>query len=405
MVAGSPSDFARVRLLTGIEQPVRQLVDVTMPRLSDSMEEATVLRWLKLPGEAVEKGEPLVEVETDKATVVYEAELDGVLSEISVGESESAALGAVIARLAVDSGGDTAAAAAPAPPERRQRSRPRATPVARRLAGELGIDLDALAGSGPGGRIVEADVRGAQAAAPATAPARPGGRGEETLVELTPTQRTIAERMSASRSQIPEFTLHVEADMERAVQFRDDLRELGRSPLPSLNDLLVRAAALALREFPALNAGFVDGRVVRFGRINIGIAVAADDALLVPTIFDADRRSVFEIAATARELVEKIRSRQARLDDLRDGTFTVSNLGMFGIRSFEAVINPPQAAILAAGVVERRAVAAADGSIVARSVCDLTLACDHRVVYGAEAAAFLQRLRNLLEHPAALLVA
>ncbi len=382
-----------------------RLVDVTMPRLSDSMEEATVLRWLKRPGERVGKGEPLVEVETDKATVVYEAEVDGVLSEISVGESESAALGAVIARLAVDGAG-SATAPAPIPAPREPATRARATPVARRLAAELGVALDGIAGSGPGGRIVEADVRGATPSAPTTASvAGRGGRGEETVVDLTPTQRTIAERMTASRSQIPEFTLRIAVDMERAVDLRDDLRELDRSPLPSLNDLLVRAAALALREFPALNAGFVDGKVVRFGRVNVGIAVATDDALLVPTIFDADRKSVFEIAAAARELVEKARARKAGLDDLRDGTFTVSNLGMFGIRSFEAVINPPQAAILAAGAVERRAVVAADGGLVARSVCELTLACDHRVVYGAEAAAFLQRLRNLLEHPSALLVA
>jgi pyruvate dehydrogenase E2 component (dihydrolipoamide acetyltransferase) len=238
-----------------------RLVDVTMPRLSDSMEEATILRWLKQPGDAVSKGEPLVEVETDKATIVYEAETAGVLSEISVGESESAALGAVIARLAIDGG--NAGPAAPARPSAPQ-SRPRATPVARRLAGELGVALGTIDGSGPGGRIVEADVRRAVTSAPeprpATTAAEPGGRGEETVVELTPTQRTIAERMTASRSQIPEFTLQVEVDMERAVDLRDDLRELGRSPLPSVNDLLVRAAALALREFPAVNAGFVDGR-------------------------------------------------------------------------------------------------------------------------------------------------
>ena len=377
---------------------------MTMPRLSDSMEEAVVLRWLKQPGEAVSKGEPLVEVETDKATVVYEAELDGVLSEISVGESETAQLGEVIARLSVDGAGTQAATPArtPAPPESSAAGRrSRATPVARRLAGELGVDLDGLEGTGPGGRITEADVRLAAEAVSATpsAPAAPGGRGEETVVDLTPTQRTIVERMTASRSEIPEFTLQIAVDMERTVELRSELRKLGRSPLPSVNDFLVRASAVALREYPGLNAGFVDGRVVRFGRVNVGVAVATDDALLVPTIFDADRKSIFEVASESRELIEKARTRKVGPDDLRDGTFTVSNLGMFGIRRFEAVINPPQAAILAAGAVERRAVVTPDGGLVARRTCELTLACDHRVAYGAEAAAFLQRLGELLAAP------
>jgi len=372
-----------------------RIVDIAMPKLSDSMEEATVLRWLKQPGEPVAKGEPLVEVETDKATVVYEAEQDGVLSEIAVGESESAALGAVIARLAVDGEAPT-----PEPAS----SRPRATPVARRLADELGVSLDSLEGSGPGGRVVESDVRRAAESVPAPQPtaAPEGGRGEETVVELTPTQRTIVERMTASRSEIPEFTLQVEVDMEAALDLRDELRQTDRSPAPSVNDLLVRAAALALREFPAVNAGFVDGDVVRFGRVNVGIAVAAEDALLVPTIFDADRADVFEIAAHSRDLIERARARELRIADLRDGTFTVSNLGMFGIRRFEAVINPPQAAILAAGAVERRPAVTEDGGLVARRLCDLTLSCDHRVVYGAEAAAFLARLRELLEQPTPL---
>ena len=369
-----------------------RIVDIAMPKLSDSMEEATVLRWLKQPGDPVARGEPLVEVETDKATVVYEAEQDGVLSEIAVGESESAALGAVIARLAVD--GEIPAPAG---------SRPRATPVARRLADELGVSLDALEGTGPGGRVTEADVRRAAASVAAAEPTQAeGGRGEETVVELTPTQRTIVERMTASRAEIPEFTLQVEVDMEEVLALRDELRQSGRSPLPSVNDLLIRAAALALREFPAVNAGFVDGRVVRFGRVNVGIAVAAEDALLVPTIFDADRATVFEIAATSRELIERARARELRIADLRDGTFTVSNLGMFGIRRFEAVINPPQAAILAAGAVERRPAVTEDGGLVARRLCELTLSCDHRVVYGAGAAAFLRRLRELLEQPTTL---
>jgi pyruvate dehydrogenase E2 component (dihydrolipoamide acetyltransferase) len=222
------------------------------------------------------------------------------------------------------------------------------------------------------------------------------------VVDLTPTQRTIVERMTRSRSEIPEFTLQIAVDMEGVAALRDELRGQGCSPLPSVNDFLVHAAGLALREYPAVNGGFEDGRVVRFGRVNVGIAVATDDALLVPTIFDADRKSVFEIAVDSRALIEKARTRTVGLDDLRDGTFTVSNLGMFGIRRFEAVINPPQAAILAVGAVERRPVVTSDGGLAAGRVCELTLSCDHRVVYGAEAAAFLHRLGGLLEAPEGL---
>ena len=391
--------------MSGTETGGDRLVDVTMPRLSDSMESATILRWLRRPGDQVVKGEPLVEVETDKATIVYEAELDGLLAEIVVDDDGTAELGEVIARV-------TAGAAAPAssgaragaPPQRRERTSPRrrATPVARRLAGELGIALDGLSGSGPGGRIVRADVRGAARSGAPTAPSRATGRGEEVEIRLTATQRTIAERMARSRAEIPEFTVEAEIDMEAAAALRAELRGLGHLPPPSFNDLIVRAVALALRDVPALNAAFVDGRVVRFSRVNVGVAVATEDALVVPTIFDADRKSLLEIAAEARMLAERVRNKTVGVDELHDGTITVSNLGMFGVRRFNAVINPPQAAIVAVGEVDRRAVVDASGGIVARARMDVSLSCDHRVVYGAEAAQFLQRLKALLEQPAAL---
>jgi len=406
------------------------LVDVTMPRLSDSMEEATVLQWLKQPGERVAKGEPLVEVETDKATMVYEAELEGVLVEIVVGEGETAALGAPIARVEIAGAGEpasapseraetppapepqaaepTAPAVTPSAPAATDRSvsRPRATPVARRLADELGVSLDAVNGSGPGGRIVRADVRGA-AASGATVPAEPppvaasGGRGAATEVALTPTQRTIARRMAESRSEIPEFTLEAEISMDAAHVLREGLRDPG-GRAPSFNDLVVRAVALALREFPALNSSYGEDRVLQHGRVNIGIAVATDDALLVPTIFDADTKSVFEIAAEAKSLAVRAGSRSLTPQELGDGTFTVSNLGMFGVRRFTAVINHPQVAILAVGEVALRPWVDPYGGIAARRLMDVSLSCDHRVVYGAEAARFLQRLRELLEDPARL---
>ena len=398
-----------------------QLLDVAMPRLSDSMEEATVLQWLKRPGERVAKGEPLVEVETDKATIVYEAESDGVLDEIVVEPGSAAALGDVIARLRVAGGSarspastvqprpavasPPAATGAPASPPSRKQRRARATPVARRLADQLGVALGDLDGTGPGGRIVAADVRpAAPAGERAATAAGQDGRGARTEIEHTPTQRTIARRMAESRATVPEFTLEAECDMEAAQSLREELRMTGREPVPSFNDLVVKAAALALREFPALNASYAPGRTIRYERINVGIAVDVEDALLVPTIRDADRTSVFEIAREARRLAERARGRALTSDELADGTFTVSNLGMFGVRRFHAVINQPQVAILAVGEIAPRAVVDASASIVARTTMELTLSCDHRVVYGAEAARFLQRLTQLLEHPVTLVV-
>jgi len=394
-------------------------IPIAMPRLSDAMEEATVVAWLKAPGDAVARGEALVEIETDKATVVYEAEQDGVLGELLVGEGEVAALGAPIAQLLVE--GAEAAAAAPAPPSAptpappsaasapppRQAAptpaRPRATPVARRVAAERGVDLGALVGSGPRGRIVRADVLAAAAAAPAGAPASPAAvtDGDER-VALSATQRTIARRMVASRSEIPEFALTAEVDMTDALALRRQLADAGHRV--SVNDLVVKAAALALREHPALNASWGGDHVVRHTHVNVGIAVAADDVLLVPAIADADRKSVPEIAAEARALSERARTRAATPAELSGATFTVTNLGMLGVLNFTAVIDAPQVAILAAGAVVRRPVFGADGTVVGRDLMHVTLTCDHRAVYGAHGARFLQRFAELLEHPTLLLL-
>jgi pyruvate dehydrogenase E2 component (dihydrolipoamide acetyltransferase) len=396
---------------------VGHTIEIGMPRLSDSMEEATVSRWLKRPGDPVTRGDELVEVETDKATVVYEAEQTGVLEEIVVDEGASAVLGAVIARIRV-----AGAAPSPAAPARRDAApaaaaalpvvaraagrggRARATPVARRLAHELGVALDGVDGSGPGGRIVRADVRGL-APAPRGGGSAAAGAGRGVVTEEThgATQRTIAQRMAESRAHIPEFTIEMEIAMGAARALREELRAGGFDPPPSYNDLVVRAAALALREFPNLNAAYETGKTLRFGRVNVGVAVAGEDALLVPTIRDADAKTIFEIAAETRALAERARDRTVTAADLADGTFTVSNLGMFGVRRFTAVINPPQVAILAVGEVADRPVVA-DGRLVAGTTMEVALSCDHRVVYGAEAARFLARLRELLEHPTLLIV-
>jgi pyruvate dehydrogenase E2 component (dihydrolipoamide acetyltransferase) len=374
------------------------IVDLSMPRLSDSMEEGTIVRWLLEPGDRVARGDPLVEVETDKATIVHESDVAGVLAEIVVAAGETARLGATIARVASSEARVPNVAPTPAPIAARA-TRAQATPVARRLATELGVDLHALSGSGPGGRIVRADVRRADPVAPVPAPvATSTGRGSVHEVPQTTMRRTIAERMERSRREIPDFTVEAEIDMEQCHALRAQLTEGGLATVPSFNDLLVKAVGLALRADPVLNASYEDGRTLRFSRVNVGIAVATEDALLVPTVFDADARSVFEIARETRRLAGRVRERTIEPDELAGGTFTVSNLGMFGVRRFNAIINHPQVAILAVGEI-----AAPRGALRGRRTMDVALSCDHRAVYGADAARFLQRLRALLEQPAGLI--
>jgi pyruvate dehydrogenase E2 component (dihydrolipoamide acetyltransferase) len=347
-----------------------------MPKLSDSMADAVIIRWLKSPGEAFARGDALIEVETDKATVVYEAESDGTLGSILAPEGATVAIGAPIATLANGDG-----------------DRPNATPVARRTAVQLGVSLHGIAGTGPGGRITREDVEkaaavpGAVVERPAAVVERPAakGKGEPLTVRLTATQETIARRMVESATTIPVFTVSADVDMALVVALRQ-----GVDDAPSLNDFVVKAAALTLRDFPRFNASYVDGSVECWSRINVGIAVATDDALLVPVVFDADQKALGEIATESRRLADAARRRALTPDELRDGTFTVSNLGMFGVRSFSAIVDPPQVAILAVGGV-------ADGAM------NVTLSCDHRVVYGADGARFLSRLRELLERPLALI--
>jgi pyruvate dehydrogenase E2 component (dihydrolipoamide acetyltransferase) len=372
-----------------------------MPKLSDSMADAVIVKWLKSPGDAFRRGDGLVEVETDKATVVYEAEADGTLGTILVPEGGTAAVGQPIARLGE---GDGAEPTATATDGTEISSRPNATPVARRAALELGVSLHGLVGTGPGGRITSEDVRrsaagGATAAAKAAAT---DGRGDVRVVELTPTQATIARRMAHSAATIPSFTVTVDADVSQIVALRRGTRDGGGAEAPSLNDFVVKAAALVLRELPRFNASWADGRIECYSRVNIGIAVATDDALLVPVVADADTKSLAELARETRRLADAARSRTLQLDEMQNGTFTVSNLGMFGIRSFEAIVDAPQAAILAVGGVRRAPVEEGAGIVAFRDVMTLTLSCDHRVLYGADGARFLSRLRELLEQPLAL---
>jgi pyruvate dehydrogenase E2 component (dihydrolipoamide acetyltransferase) len=380
--------------------------ELTMPKLSDSMADAVILRWLKAPGEAFGRGDALLEVETDKATVVYEAEVDGTLASILVPEGGTASVGQPIATLS----GAAAAVEAEVTPKNggaAAGSRPNASPVARQTALTLGLSLHEVAGTGPGGRITREDVlQAAAAGGGGGSAAMPGdnGRGEVTTVQPTATQATIARRMAQSAAEIPVFTVSADADITEIVTLRKGARDEGHDDVPSLNDFLLKAAALALRELPRFNASWVDGRVELYSRVNVGVAVATDDALLVPVVVDADRRPLAEIAAETSRLADAARRRALTPEELRGATFTVSNLGMFGVRAFTAIVDPPQAAILAVGGVRRDPVEDGAGRVAFRDVVTLTLSCDHRVVYGADGARFLSRLGELLERPLVLML-
>ena len=415
--------------------------EITMPRLSDSMEEGTILRWLVADGAQVARGDELAEIETDKANMTYEADAAGVFRAVAA-EGDALPVGAVIAFVAadgealpaaspaappagpVDSGrahtglaagarasssppAGSAAASSPSMPVVGDVARVKASPVARRLARELGVDLAVLVGSGPGGRIVKADVEAA-ASAPevSVAPVAPAtgvsGKGDVTTVALSSTQKTIARRMAESKATMPDFQVRTEADVTELLALRAQMKT-AQGSAPSVNDFVVKACGLALREHPRANGAYKDGAFELYGRVNVGVAVAGEGTLVVPTIFDADTQPVTTIARQTRALAERVRSGTVLPPELSGGTFTVSNLGMFGVTSFTAVINPGQAAILAVGAAVGRAVPDGDGRFVARSLMDLSLSCDHRILYGADAAQFLARVRELLQTPFALL--
>jgi pyruvate dehydrogenase E2 component (dihydrolipoamide acetyltransferase) len=397
-------------------------LEIIMPRLSDSMEEGTILQWLVAAGDHVDEGQPLAEIETDKANITYEADRTGTVLALSVSEGASVPVGAPI--LVIGDPGEelpaptaapaAPAAAAPPPPApsplpgaqpAAPSGRPKASPLARRLAAERDVDLGALAGSGPGGRVTRADVERAQTGPAPAAPREQvvSAKGETARHELSRLQRTVGRRMAESRATVPDFELRCEVDMTAVVELRERLRDVA-DPVPSYNDFVVKAVALALRDFPRVNASYRDGAIETYSRINVGIAVAAQEALVVPTIFDADGLSLGEIARTSRTLAARVRDGSISPAELAGGTFTVSNLGMYGVDSFSAVINPPQVAILAVGSLRRRPVVLEDGGLAPRPTIMLSLACDHRALYGADGAQFLDRLRALLERPDTLVL-
>jgi pyruvate dehydrogenase E2 component (dihydrolipoamide acetyltransferase) len=416
--------------------------EIVMPRLSDSMEEGTILTWLKQVGDEVAVGDELVEVETDKANMAYESDVAGTLTEILAQEGDTLEIGRPIAVVGngtsptdtpAGSSSKAAGPKAPPPPEPSVdvpappagvsvgegktddsgAERVKASPLARRIAEENGVDLAGLKGSGPGGRIVKKDVEAVEAPV-ASAPQRAvvgadatgtaeTAKGTATFVELTRLQQVVARRMSESKATAPHFYLQTEIDISAAVEARGRIKAMSAEGevVPSFNDMVVKACALALKAFPIANGAYKDGRFELYSRVNIGVAVAAQDALVVPTVFDADKKGLREIASDARSLAGKVRDGSITPPELSGGTFTVSNLGMYGVTNFSAVINAPQAAILAVGAIAEKPVVR-DGEITTAHMLGVTLACDHRILYGAPAAEFLARIRSLLEEPLAL---
>jgi pyruvate dehydrogenase E2 component (dihydrolipoamide acetyltransferase) len=452
--------------------------DVLMPRLSDTMEEGTLSQWVKHEGDQVRKGDVLAVIETDKAAMDMEAYDEGVLTRILVQEGTSVPIGTAIAVIGEEPAAGSPARQAPAPEQAERAAvpapapaapapaapapaapapaapppaapaspppagRPPASPLARRLARDSGIDLAAVSGSGPGGRIIRADIEqaarehggtrsappparpagpapGRPAAAPAEAAARsaaaappaaglpgasqpapvtvPAADAEE--IPLTTVRRLTAQRLADSARDAPHFYLTVVADAGQLLAFRGQAN--GRSGADvkiTVTDLLIRACATALATHPDVNASWDDTRILRHRHVNIGIAVAIDDGLIVPVIRDADRKTLTEIAREAHDLTARARARKLTPDELTGGTFTISNLGMYGIRQFTAVINPPQAAILAVGEAARQPVVR-DEQVTIGTTMTLTLSIDHRAVDGATAAVFLAHLRRLIEEP------
>jgi pyruvate dehydrogenase E2 component (dihydrolipoamide acetyltransferase) len=410
--------------------------EVKLPRLGQGMESGTIVRWLKTEGEAVSKGEPLYELDTDKVTQEVEAESDGVLLKIVIADGEVdvgttvGIIGAqdedVAALLAGSQGGNgdapAATAAAPvseapvAPPpgdaaaieEPLQSSAPprapgehvKASPLARRIARERGVDIGQIAGTGPEGRVIAEDVENAAAGPAAAAAGPPEAAPDVEIVELTSTRKTIARRLTEAW-QAPVFQLTVTADATELVATRGRMVELLREgeTKPTVSDVLTRIVASALVRHRPVNANFVDGKLHRFAAANVGLAVAAPSGLVVPVIRDADKKSVQQIAADRADIVSRARDGKLKLPDLEGGTFTVSNLGMYGIEQFIAVLNPPQVAILAVGSIDERATVI-DGDLAIVPTMTMTLTCDHRAIDGSEGAEFLRDVKAYVEAPA-----
>ena len=419
--------------------------NIDMPKLSDTMSEGTVVRWLKKEGEQIEIGDEIAEIETDKATMTMEAFDEGTLAKIVVEEGGKAEVGAVLAVLTGEgeSLDDTAATAEPLPPEtepaaeeketvskapaaspapaaapaKHAGERIKASPLARKIAAEKGVDLSRVQGSGPGGRIVRKDVEQAAGGAPAAVPPGPPAKttappaaispvvtGEDRRVELGNVRRIIAERLLASKTTIPHFYLHIEADAAPLMDIRRQINadaEAAHGNKFTVNDFVLKAVINALGAFPSANASFNGDHIIEFG--HVGIAVAVEAGLVTPVVKNAASKSLLQISREVKDLATRAREGALKPDEFDGGTITVTNLGAYGVESFDAIINPPQAAIVSVGAITEKPVAQ-DGRLDAGLRMDLGLSCDHRVVDGALGAQFLAEIKKLIENPVLMLV-
>jgi pyruvate dehydrogenase E2 component (dihydrolipoamide acetyltransferase) len=415
--------FARRKLANATGRLTAVAEQVILPRLGQGMESGTIVRWLKSEGDAVEKGEPLYELDTDKVTQEVEADVGGVLLKILVSEGEVpvgtpvAFLGEAGEEPPAISGEPEMASPEPEPQhqavakeENEQRAwasdsaslqspggRMKASPLARRIARERGIDLAAVSGTGPEGRIVAEDVERAAVGGPRPSPAVAAPAGTVERVELTSLRKAVARRMTEAWA-APAFQIVMSADMTRAQELRARLVERHPDERPTVTDVLTKVCAVALMRHREVNALFAGDAIEIHPSANVGIAVATDRGLLVPVIPGCEALTVPQIAAARADVVARARDGKLQTADLEGGTFTISNLGMYGVEQFVAVLNPPQAAILAVGAIEERPVAR-DGRLVARPMMTMTLTCDHRTIDGATAADFLRSVKEFLEDP------
>lgn len=411
-------------------------MSVVMPRLSDTMEEGKILRWLKQEGDRVEGGDIIAEIQTDKADIEMEAFGSGTLRKILIGAGESALVGRLIGviaeededistllspviGLAVQSATSTRPGApALAPPilQAVASGRVKASPLAKRLAREQGIDLSMVSGSGPGGRVIRRDLAapipsvaavGQRASSTSTAP--PAAKRAVAVAsptpsvgfedrDLSPMRRAIAKRVAQSMATVPHFYLTVEVAMDKATELRESIQAQTSDLKVTFTDIIIKAVAIALERHPAVNTSFVGEQIRVYSQVNIGIAVALEEGLISPVLRDCSRKSLAQIARETKGLIERARAQKLRPEEYSGGTFTLSNLGMYEIEEFTAIINPPEAAILAIGRIQSKPVIV-DGGVQIGQRMRMTLSCDHRAVDGMTGAIFLQEVKRLLEHP------
>ena len=417
---------------------------VHMEALSPTMEEGQLVQWLKNEGDTIATGDVLAEVETDKATMELVSRGDGILRKIFLGAGGTAEVGAVIGVIAAEdediseisgvSGGGASAASSvedevvstPEPdpvveeptsgttevvPPASKGGRVKASPLARRLAEQAGVDISQVAGSGPGGRVVKRDIEAAKAsgdatpALPVAAPTWTSDEAEYEDVQTSQMRKTIAKRLITSIGPVPTFYLTVDVDMSRVMEARTSMNSMleAEGAKVSVNDIVLKAVAGALRQHPNCNAQWHDGFIRRYKAVHIGVAVAVEDGLITPVVRHAHLKGMTQIGAEVKELAGRAREKKLRPEEYTGATFSVSNLGMFGIHEFTAIINPPEAGILAVGGIEETPVAV-DGEVVVRPRMRITMSCDHRVIDGAQGSRFLQTLKGMLEEPTAILL-